>query len=172
MMLRGGCCVRRDLGRQRERAVLALVIPACSRRTEHTRYGTQGHLPWTTECPQGKVPVKSGPGHPFAFQAQNQHPSLKLDGATSTSEHGHKQESKPSKGIQTSLREAAPSLGSSMEPHSPGLPTPAPLGLFTRAGEVLAASSSQRTGAGAGLPPLLWNSRHSPSPANEPRAPA
>lgn len=64
-------------------------------------------------------------------------------------------------------------------PQSPGLPhgalsspTLAPPGLLITAGEVLAASSSQRTGAEIELPPLLRYSRHSLSPANEPHAPA
>lgn len=85
--------------------------------TRHTGTPATDH-----RTPQGKVPAQGGLGHPFAFQAQNQHPGLKQDAAASAPERGHTQESEPSKDVQTSPREAAPSLGSAMEPHSPGLP--------------------------------------------------
>lgn len=114
----------------------------------------KAHKTWHTETSAmdyrthpGKDPSPEWPWAPICLPGSKPDPSLKLDAATSSSERGHKQASKPSKGVQTSPREAAPSLGSAMEPHSPGLPTPAPPGLLTSPGEVLAAGSSPRTGS-------------------------
>lgn len=164
-MLRGGCCVRRDLGRQRERVVS--TGDPCSQQ-EDRAHQTQ-HL--GTSAMDYRILPKSSPSPGWLWAPlclPGSKPALQFEAGCS---HLRITAWAPG-GVQSLKRCPKLPQGSSSSP-----------GLSHGATQPWAPQHQHPQGSSLGLvrfwlgaedelPPLLRHSRHSPSPANEPRAPA